>query len=264
MMSRSKLWFASILLLTTAPFARADFVFMVSHDVSSLIGVAAPPGPFYVEFLLNSGDGALNNTAKISGFGLLSNFGFGLAISDGNVTAVGAPVVEAGTVTGTSIDGSYLNPLTLSEDLGGITAVRQQILIDPLASSAQIRFWVESTQNFAGGTPDSFEYRFLYTDIGGDLVPINTDLPGGGFGIDLAQYFYQPNTTYQDVLAGNPVPPQNYDSNLYPGLDNLTGAHIIPEPSAFLIWGVALAGVGVYFRRRLAFGSLPSPPHASC
>lgn len=239
-MNRCKAVLLSLLIFGVSSPARADFIFGVVQDVSAL---STYTNDLYVGFHLNSGDNGLyNNTAEVFNFGLSTN-----------VSLIGSPVVLQGNSTG-SPGGLYLPHMILSEGTTSLpmdqTWVIQKISIDD--PSAIIHFEVQVTENYAGlFSPDTFTYQLLYDDDGdgnedgifGSLpIPVTTDLAPGS--VDFVQYAFLPGSDYTDVLSGGPLA-----SNPAP-FDAVGVANVIPEPATCLIWGVTLAMVGTFHRRR--------------
>jgi hypothetical protein len=124
-----------------APTAKADFVFNLDLNVSTLVNNAS--GPFYLDFALTKGNSAPNNTVTISSF----SFTGGSAIPwvSGN---------SNGLVTGDMIGA----PIVLNENSSNPFAeIWQQFS----ATTTDIRFVVDSTQNLLGSQADEFAVSIL-------------------------------------------------------------------------------------------------------
>lgn len=244
-------WILYLSLLAALPgVARADVELLISQDVSALFGASSPPGPFYLGFNLNSGDGGVfNNTVSIYDFGLTTG-----------VALVGGPTVVQGNATGTLAPGDQLD---LSEGgvlPGDVTTVLQEFMVT--SATAKLTFTVGATQNYAGAmsfAPDMFTYQLLYDDDGMSGTPpvaVFTTLSPGN--IDFVQYELKPDN--YTAPSGGVFPGANPSP-----LDALGAAavNVVPEPGSLLVWGAVFAGcAAVRARRRKAAMASAHQPDA--
>ena len=251
-MRRKIALFVIALCLALPGVSRADFVFKISQNVSSLAppaGAASPPSPFFLFFNISSGDqGIHNNSATIYNF------------ASTNVSLVGAPLVQQGNATG-SLNGK--NQLVVHEGItstpGDSTNVYQQFAVTS-PGPASISFEVLVNQNFAGTVgvdqADQFNYGIYYFQPNfpgdtpdlvnfGNIAPVSTgnaNSPGGN--AVFALYDFVPGSNFQSVQTFGP------DGTNGGILDAIGPAIATPEPAGSLLWAVTACGVGGYYLRR--------------
>jgi hypothetical protein len=163
------------LLLTVASPVAADAI-KVTLDTSPLIGGAT--APYYVDFQLVDGDGAVNNSVTVS------NFAFG------GGGAVGVPLLTG------DASGDLSTAVSLG-DLDFFNAFTQQF-----SPGATLSFDVEFTTDSVGVTPD----RFTFAILNSALVEVPTAGAGNELlGIDLWLPVVVELYAGVDIGSGDPV-----------------------------------------------------------
>lgn len=208
-----------ILLMMVYQPAMATVIYDITLPTTALIGNAA--GPFQLDFQLVDGDGVSNNTI------VLTNFQFGTGSPVG--LGVGLGGGSGSLATGVSLmDTDFLNTFSAGFDPG-----------------ATLQFRLQSTTNFAGGTPDQFTFAIL----------------------DQQGYFLA--TSYFDVFVSFDI--DGASPMLLTGVSPLTGGptvtlvtlNTVPEPSTVMLVGVGLlVGAALVHQRRKRWGLCHDGGHA--
>jgi hypothetical protein len=206
---------ATFALLAFAPMTHADvFNFQIDLNVAAL--VAAPNGPFFLDFQLNQGSGSLINSVTLSGF-TFTNGGVSESASlFGNATGS-----MAGSVNLFTSAGSPFN-----EFFQGFSA-----------GTTNIHFNISITENSPGATPDQFTLAILNSQAGNPQI--GTNAPDG---VSLLTLPITNLMTLANVATF---------SSTSPG--GVTATASVPEPSAFFAFLTGLV-VLVGFRWRRAPG----------
>jgi hypothetical protein len=157
MRKRVKSFHTGLLLLALAlPSSAWAFAFNINVDTTGLSGTAAS-----LAFDFINGDGVTNNTAQISNFLTGGSFDPNLGTLTGDVSGLLNSTV---TFSDTSFFNEFLQPITLGN---------------------AFQFQLDTTNAFAGGTPDSFSFFIL--DSNGLPLVTTTDGTGANalFALDL-------------------------------------------------------------------------------
>jgi hypothetical protein len=192
----------AVFLLFVATPAKSDS-FTTTLDTSSLSGTQT------LGFTLTDGDGIVNNTVTLSAF----NFGSG--------SAVGAP---GGLTPGAS--GSLTSDISL-DDSGGFTALFTQ----QFNPGSSLKFIFNTTNNFAGGTPDSFA---MYVCDAGLTVCYSDDLTTGALLVL--------NMTGGTLSTSSFILNGAADQGLPAPVLSTGTSTSVPEPSSFLMLAAGLIG----------------------
>lgn len=168
--------FVTILALISAPvLARADQIFDVSLDTSSISG---NPLTLAFQFTDGSGTSDANNSATISGL----NFGAG-----GSATG-------AANLTGGAMGNSATEFVLTDSDF--FNAAEQ-----PFVAGSLLSFTFDLTSNSDGITPDEFSFS---------IVEIGTTDPGGALvvaDVGIAPQIFSASSPYQALGAPQVTPP---------------------------------------------------------
>lgn len=207
---------ALMLLLPSLSFAQGYSNYAVTLNLNGLPATVAPG--YQVDFQLNdAGSGNEgNNTTTITDF--MSTFG-----------PLGAPTTT-GPVTGTLPGDVQLTDSLLTEYTQPFTGT------NPPATGT-VTFEILISQN-ADSPPDSFSFSIL----DGNGAPISTDLGGPLFQLVINSQMSDPQLIIGTILDPN-----------FAGVSFTV--QLIPEPSSYALFGVALvglAGFNVYRRRTVA------------
>jgi hypothetical protein len=193
---------AAVVLFTAAQ-ARSDS-FSATLDTSSLSGTQT------LAFALTDGDGVVDNTVTLSAF----NFDSG-----------GAVGVPDGLTPGAS--GSLTSGISL-DDSGGFTALFTQ-QFDPGSS---LKFIFDTTNNFAGGTPDAFA---MYVCNAGLTACYSDDLDTGA--LLVLNMAGEALSTSSFILNG--ASDQDLPAPIIAPSSSTTS---VGEPSSLLLLATGLAG----------------------
>jgi hypothetical protein len=198
--------FGAICALLLAGAVRADDIFTVTVNTTSLMGNSS--APFSVDFQLTDGTGTGdgNNTATMSSFNFGGGSQSGTAITTGGATGSLSSTVSL-------IDTSFFNNFQQTFTAG-----------------TALTFMVDLTTNVdAGGTPDAFTFSIL--DNGGNNVP-TSDTVGGSLltvNIDSA-------TPNNSAFTG---------TGNYVGLDARVASVQTPEPGTLLLSSLGFAALAL-------------------
>lgn len=206
---------AGLVLFASAAPALADgFSVTLNTSGTNLIGAQA------LVFELTDGDGVANNSVTLSGFSL-----------GGGSTAGAADYLGSTGVTGD------LSGTISMDDSGGLALFSQDVNL-----GSSLSFVLDTTNNFAGTTPDGFimalcavDFSSCYSDdtVDGSLLilPLNgTSLTPGSFTLTGA--------SGQDLPA--------------PMITSGSGMSPVPEPSGLILMSAGLLTIGVLSRRSQA------------
>jgi hypothetical protein len=194
---------ACVLAAILTPSAKADFLYHVDLDVSSLLGNAS--APFYLDFQLNKGNGFSTNSVTLSNF-LFTGTSAG---PSGSAVPFGLTFGDLGS------------SISLNENSTNPNAELYQAFT---AGTTDIQFNVTLTQNSPGSIPDGFNMSIL--DNG--LSNIQTTDPNGGtlanwtmMGVSITN-----NNSLADVAT--------YQSTAPAGATVTASTSVVPEPSSAL------------------------------
>lgn len=188
--------------------ARADYLYRVQMDTSSLVGHAA--GPFAIDFQLVDGDGVANNTVTLGNF----LFGGGGPLG-GGAWSGGASGDLSGTVTLT--DSAFFNAFVQSFTAGNTLA-----------------FDLTTTSHFAGGVPDGFSFALLDST--------GAELPTLDFSSAFVQIDLEGDPPFVQSFASDPgqAPAAGGVPLSIPAPSvRLLSAGSAPEPGSLLLFGLA-------------------------
>lgn len=194
-------------LAIAAASAKAD-PFTVTLNTSPLSGTQV------LAFLFNDGDGVTDNSA------FLSNFAFGGGGALGTPDFLGSTGVNGNLTSGIAMDDS------------GFTAIFTQ----EFTPGASLSFLLNSTNNFAGGTPDTFAMAVCDTSFNCYSDDLNTgallvlSLTGG--------------TLSTSSFTLNGASQQKLDAPVV-----TTGTTGVPEPGSLLLLASGLAGCFLLTKR---------------
>jgi hypothetical protein len=210
--------FALALAVAAIP-AEADS-FDVSLNTTSLSGTQV------LAFSLINGDGGVTNTVT------LSDFAFG-----------GGSIVPPADYLGTSgVSGDLSGTISMNDDVSlyGGTA----LFVEEFDPGSSLSFLMNTTNNFAGTTPDAFSMAICNTSFS----VCYSDDAGTGAMLVLG-------------LAGTPLTPSSFTLNgaSAQGLpapvvtaSTGSGGTTMPEPPAVLLLGLGLLALAVWSRKREA------------
>jgi hypothetical protein len=204
-----KIFIAGLLLLVAAtPLPVWALAFNINVNTTSLAGTAVT-----LAFDFIDGDGAVNNTVQVSNFLIDGNFDPNSASSQGDVNGLLDSIVTFGD---TSFFNEFLQPITLG---------------------ASFQFRLDTTNEFAGGTPDSFSFFILDSSL---LPLVTTTDPTGAdalFALDLTGTgsgnlsVFESNSTQPNPPTWSIEPVQN-----------------VPEPGCLAL--MLIGGWSVYLRKK--------------
>jgi hypothetical protein len=204
---------AALLLAAAARPVRADS-FNVSLDTSSLSGTQV------LAFLLNDGDGVVDNSATLSGFA------FGGGAAQGTPDYLGSTGVSGDLTSSIAMDDSSLATAIFTQDF---------------TPGSSLSFLLNITNNFAGVTPDTFAMEICDTTL-------------------TTCYSDDTNTGAMLVLnlTGGTLSPSSFilngasDQNLPAPVVTEGSSTATPEPESLLLLGLGILalGCGRHFIRR--------------
>ena len=226
-----RLFFVVLSLSTLANECQA-VSFTVAIDTTSLANLAAPPGPFALEFQFNDGGGELTNTLTLRDF----DFGGG--------SATGSPAYRcsAGDAAACSgISGSLFTTVTLSDSHDAFNEFIQGFTP---GSDGPLRFVLEvGTVQVEWLTPDAFSFAIF-------------DSSGTGIATSFFDVFLQ-----IDLASELAINVYASDANISPpGCETCAGISIdapivlsnapVPVPPALVTMGSGLMLMGMAYRKR--------------
>jgi hypothetical protein len=202
---------AALLLAAAARPAQADS-FNVSLDTSSLSGTQV------LAFLLTDGDGVVDNSATLSGFA------FGGGAAQGTPDYLGSTGVSGDLTSGIAMDDTSLSTAIFTQDF---------------TPGSSLSFLLNITDNFAGGTPDTFAMEICNST----LTLCYSDDTSTGAMLVLN-------------LLGGPLAPSDFilngasDQNLPAPVVTEGSSGNAPEPSSLLLLAAALLSLRMARHRR--------------
>jgi hypothetical protein len=206
-------------MLSLSPCGAQIFNFHVTTDTTGLIG--HPAGPFYLDFELTDGSGALdsNNTA------VLSHFQFGGGAPDGSPDLTGGAGGDLSS-TVTLTDSSFFNAL-----------------VQPFTPGTTLDFDAALSTNLdTGPTPDEFAFKIL--DCMGTEIP-TTGLGNSLLLVKINSHWPDLQTFASDPLQGPACGGDPFDPQI------VTTAAAVPEPGAMAMFmSAGVCGSALLLLRR--------------
>lgn len=208
---------AGLVLLASAVPALADsFTVTLNTSATNLTGSQA------LVFELVDGDGVVNNSATLSDFSL----------GGGSTTG------PADYLGSTGVSGDLSGTISL-DDSGGLALFSQDVNL-----GSSLSFLLNTTNNFAGTTPDGFIMELCATDFSSCY---SDDTIGGALLIL--------------PLNGTPLTPASFtltgasDQDLpAPTVTSGSGVSPVPEPPAFILMGCGMLMMAFLLRRSQGLG----------
>ena len=164
-------WLPVLILAFLPSVGHAGLIVRVNLDTSPLINSSA--GPFALDFVLNNGNGDLNNTT--------------IAISDFNFGVGGSAGLPGSIFTSDGASGSLSSSVTLTDTQQFFNEFYQEF-----TPGSSLSFTVDISSSDTGTTPDSFAFTILDSDF--YPIPTLADDQGSLVTVDI-----RATTTANDV-----------------------------------------------------------------